>query len=163
MTTGEFWFVSDSFYQKFQNCGLMPNKEIDSNGNPHGRPCYFTLVDKTNPDLFWFIPISSKVEKYRAIYHKCVNKYHRCDYIDFANVIGYETAFLIQNMFPITKQYLSDEYIQKSNNVPVRLDEVSKQRIIRKAYDVLAKVQKGISLIFTDIETIKTTLLAELQ
>ena len=41
----------------------MANKE---NGNK--RPCDFCFNDLENEEIIWFVPISSKVEKYKSIY-----------------------------------------------------------------------------------------------
>ena len=36
METGKLYFVKDSFYERFSNCGLLENKEM-INGKPHKR------------------------------------------------------------------------------------------------------------------------------
>ena len=77
----------------------MQNKE-----DGHGRPCFFAVVD--DDGLFWMIPISSRVEKYKKVYDKKVKKNGRCDTICFADVLGRERTFLIQNAFPIIEQYI---------------------------------------------------------
>lgn len=47
------------------------------------------------------IPFSSRVAKFRGYYNAKIDKYGRCDTIVFGDVLGYEKAFLIQNMCPI--------------------------------------------------------------
>ena len=49
------------------------------------------------------IPFSSQTSKFKGIYNKKMQKYHRCDTIVFGEVLGHEKAFLIQNMCPITE------------------------------------------------------------
>ena len=61
MKTGSFYYITDEYYTKFSNCGLMGNKEEDEFGK-HGRPCYYCFEQS---GFYWMIPISSKVEKYK--------------------------------------------------------------------------------------------------
>lgn len=60
---GKFYFIKDEFFDIFKGYKLMVNKE---NGNK--RPCYFCFNDLENKEIIWFVPISSKVEKYKSIY-----------------------------------------------------------------------------------------------
>lgn len=64
MKERHFYFVADSFYKDFPDPNLMRNKEA-INGIRHDRPCFFAITDKRNSELFWFIPISSRVDKYK--------------------------------------------------------------------------------------------------
>ena len=63
--SGKFYFIKDNFFELFSNYKLMENKE---NGNK--RPCYFCFTDIENPKVIWFVPISSKVDKYRKLYEE---------------------------------------------------------------------------------------------
>jgi hypothetical protein len=155
-----FYFMRDSFYNDFANCGLMPNKEGE-NGKRASRPCFFAFEDNKNKNIYWFIPISSKIDKYEAIADKNIAKYGKCDFIEFGKVLGYRKAFLIQNMFPVTKKYIESSYVSK--NVPVQIDNVSAHNIISKARNVLIKKQNGINLIFTDINKIYQELEKQLK
>lgn len=60
---GKFYFIKDEFFDVFKDYGLMVNKE---NGNK--RPCYFCFRDRKNKEIIWFVPISTKYEKYKKIY-----------------------------------------------------------------------------------------------
>ena len=62
---GKFYFIKDEFFDIFKGYKLMINKE---NGNK--RPCYFCFNDLENKEIIWFVPISSKVEKYKSIEQK---------------------------------------------------------------------------------------------
>lgn len=66
MNTGHFYFISDAYYTDFPDKMLMQNKEAVC-GVPHNRPCFYSFYDNST-GLFWMIPISSRVEKYRVIY-----------------------------------------------------------------------------------------------
>ena len=157
---GDFYFMKDKFYSDFANCGLMPNKE-NTNQNTGNRPCFFAFKDKNEKNIYWLIPISSKFEKYKNIYDKNVERYGRCDFIDFGTVLGTNAAFLIQNMFPTTKDYIDSRYVV--NGVVVKTDNVTTDRIIHKAEDVLEKSKRGIKLTFTDIKKIYETLVRQNQ
>lgn len=60
--TGYIYHIKDEFFNKINDDGLMINHE-----NGHIRPTYFTIKDK---DILWFIPLSSKVSKYKSIIDK---------------------------------------------------------------------------------------------
>lgn len=53
------------FFDKINDKGLMINYE-----NGKARPTYFTIKDR---DILWFIPLSSKVSKYKPIIKKKKN------------------------------------------------------------------------------------------
>lgn len=57
--TGYLYHIKDEFFDNINDNGIMINHE-----NGHSRPTYFTIKDK---DILWFIPISSKVDKYKKI------------------------------------------------------------------------------------------------
>ncbi len=84
-----------------------------------------------------------------------------CDTIVFGDVLGYEKAFLIQNMCPVTDRYIKSIYVD-SKAVPVRVDGALEQRLIRAGKKVLALVRQGKPLVFPDIMGIESKLLAEM-
>lgn len=69
---GKFYFIKDDFFKIFRNYKLMENKE---SGNK--RPCYFCFKDKYNDDIIWFVPISTKYEKYKKILEHKKQKQHK--------------------------------------------------------------------------------------
>ena len=72
METGKLYFIKDSFYDRFSNCGLLENKDI-INGKEHNRPCCYALkFNKGDKNIYWMIPISSKIEKYKQKFWLCV-------------------------------------------------------------------------------------------
>lgn len=119
MEIGKLYFVKDSFYKKFPDCGLLENKEM-VNGKPHGRPCCY-LFKFEDDEIYWMIPISSKVDKYKNEYQRSMAKYNKCDNISFCYVLGEERAILPQNLFPVTEEYIEDIYIDKNTNIPIEL------------------------------------------
>ena len=106
---GYFYFIKDYYFQVVQDKELMHNKE-----NGVKRPCFYCFKDSKVDGLFWFVPISSKVEKYKKIYNRKIekqkqnNKKTNVDTLVFGNVNNEERVFLIQNMFPIIEIFISD-------------------------------------------------------
>lgn len=158
----QFCFLDDSYYQTFPNHGIMESKEKSSDGRLHDRPCFFAFQDGTHKDILWLVPISSRYDKYKAIYDKNIAKYGRCTFIRFGEVLGSQAAFLIQNMCPVTHKYIREVYLDKNNN-PVMIDNRIVQDVISNAKTTLAKVAKGSNLVFTKVMEIKEVLLAELK
>ena len=159
MEIGHFYFIKDNFYIDFPNVNLMKNHQATENSE-HNRPCFYSI--KQNNGIIWLIPISSKVEKYKKITEHKILKYGMCDTLDFASVLGKERTFLIQNMLPITSDYISHQYLD-CKNVSVEIDNVSKKRIITKAKKVLSLQRKGYNLIFGNVLQIKNELLEKIS
>lgn len=160
---GYFYFIKDSYYEKVQDKELMQNKEKGTK-----RPCFYCFQDEKVGDLYWFIPISSKVEKYKSIYNNKIrkqlekNKKPIVDTLVFGKINNKERVFLIQNMFPIIEKYISDAYI--TNNLPVQIGYELRQEIETKANKVFSLVRKGNKgLVFPDIIRIKNIMIKEIE
>lgn len=153
---GKFYFVKDEFFEKINDKTILLNKE---NGNK--RPCYYCFRDYDNNGIIWFVPISSKVEKYKKIYNYKISKFKKVDTIVFGKVNGRERTFLIQNMFPITEKYIQEKYIQ--NNKDVEITYTLGKEIEEKANQVLKLAERGKKVIFTNIIKIKEILLNEIE
>lgn len=159
MLKGNFYFIKNEYFERFSDPFLVQNKEETGN-EKHDRPCYYSFEDN-NTGLFWLIPFSSKVEKFKAIYNHKIKKYKKCDTIVFGKVLGFEKAFLIQNMCPITEEYILNEYCDASNN-PVRIEAELEKEITKKAKKVLSLHRKGLKLIFPDVSSIENSLLKDI-
>lgn len=57
---------------------------------------------------------------------------------------------MIQNMLPITEEFVGDIYLDK-NNIEVRVVESLNKELTTKAKKVLALQKKGMKLIFGDV------------
>lgn len=156
MNEGHFYYIEDQYFIDFPDKKLMGNKDSQS-GMLHDRPCFYAFED-TSTGLFWMIPISSQINKFQQIYNSKLNKYGKCETIAFGEVLGYRKAFLIQNMCPITKQYIKNEYCDSKTFSPVRIDARLENEIISKAKRVLALQRKGVDLIFPDVLKIEKQL-----
>ncbi len=161
MDNGYFYYITDQYFIDFPDTMLMQNKET-VNGQVHDRPCFYAFKDPSH-DIYWMIPFSSQVSKYRGYYNQKMQKYHRCDTIAFGDVLGHQKAFLIQNMCPITDEYVKNEYIDSRANIPVRIDGAFEKDLIAKAKKVLALQRKGHKLIFPNVLDIESKLIAKLN
>lgn len=148
---GYFYFIKDEFFQKFNNYDLMQNKE---SGNK--RPCYFCFKDKSNPEIIWFVPISSKVEKYKKIQENKLKTRRKVYNFVFGQVMGIEKVFLIQNIFPTTKEYILEKYIM--NGKEVNVSNVLKRQVVETAETVIELAKIGVNIPFYDIISLKNTL-----
>ena len=152
---GYSYHIKDEFFDVVQDKYLMSNKE---NGNY--RPHFYAIRDKKNPALYWMIPISSQVEKYKRVIEKKKKKYGRCNTIVIGKFAGKENAFLIQNMFPIIAQYF--DHVHVIQGKPVMVHKELNRTLIENLGEVLAMHNYGINLMFTDIDTIKAVMEREL-
>lgn len=140
---GRLYFIKDSFYDRFSNCGLLENKEI-INGKEHNRPCCYALkFNKEDKDIYWMIPISSKVEKYRKKYQRTIEKYGVCDDVSFGYVLGKECAFLPQNLFPVTENYIKNVYIDVNTAKPITIPKNLMADLNKKARKKIRYNQQG--------------------
>lgn len=149
---GKFYFIKDDFFELFKGYKLMENKE---NGNK--RPCYFCFNDPDDEKIIWFVPISSKVDKYKNIYENKKKKQKKVYNFVFGKVLGKEKAFLIQNIFPTTELYIESKYQNKMQDVEIT--ESLKKEIIETSMNVIKLAKKGIRIPFYDILEMKKFLL----
>ena len=156
---GYFYFVKDEFFNIVRDSELMINKK---KGNK--RPCYYCFKAKEYSNIIWFIPVSTKINKYKRIYDYKIQKQIKLgkrpciDTIVFGNIANTYSAFLIQNMFPITKEYIESQYIK--NKVAVKLSYKLQNEIIDKALKVLNLYNHGMkNIVFPNIDNILSQLL----
>lgn len=150
----KFYFIKDEFFDVFKDYGLMVNKE---NGNK--RHCYFCFKDRQNSEIIWFVPISTKYEKYEKIYEKKKAKSGKKPVYNFVfgSVLGKKAVFLIQNIFPTTLDYIEKKY--KNSNRDVEIPEIIKEQVITKALRVVDLAKDGVQIPFYDIIEMKKILL----
>jgi len=160
LTLGRFYFIKDQFFVDYPDPFLMKNKEV-INGVEHNRPCFFTFFDSAK-GLYWMIPISSQLSKFKPIATKKTIRYGSCDTIVFGDVLGHEKAFLIQNMFPIIDSYVDSEYQDLRALIAVQVDGVLEAELITKAKKVLALQRSGSQFIFPNVLDIEKDLLTKI-
>ena len=121
-------------------------------------PTYFTIKDK---DILWFIPLSSKVEKYEKIVNKKIEKFGFCNTILIEKVFDKNTAILLQNAFPTLEKYI--DHVHTVDGMPAKIPETLGKIILENFIQMLKLKSKGINLFFTDIDKIKEQMLNELE
>ena len=154
INVGCFYFIKDTFFDIMDDPELMQNKE-----NGTKRPCYYCFKSKDNENIIWFIPVSTKNEKYKKIYNQKLEKQIKLgktpsiDTIVFGCISNTYSTFLIQNMFPVTEEYIESKYIK--NNIEITLSNKLQKEIIHKANKVLNLYKHGMKkIIFPNIDNI---------
>ena len=151
--TGYLYHIKDEFFDIVNDENLMANHEKGKK-----RPTYFTIKDK---DILWFIPLSSKVEKYEKIVNKKIEKFGFCNTILIEKVFDKNTAILLQNAFPTLEKYI--DHVHTVDGMPAKIPETLGKIILENFMQMLKLKTKGINLFFTDIDKIKEQMLNELE
>ena len=151
--TGYIYHIKDEFFDKINDKGLMINHE-----NGKSRPTYFTIKDK---EILWFIPLSSKVDKYQKIMEKKIIKYGNCKSIMIGEIADKKSVILLQNAFPTLEKYI--DHPHTINGAPVRVADNLKDEILENFNSLLAMKTQGINLFFPDIDRIKELMLEEIK
>lgn len=152
---GYVYHIKNEYFEFVKDEKLITNHEGDST-----RPNYF-CIKINDENVMWFVPISSKVEKYKKIIQNKMKKYKKCDTIVIGNYRGREHAFLIQNMFPITEKNI--DHIDTIEGKALKVPSETRRDIERKVEKVLLLKEKGINLIFPNVDKITEKLLKELK
>lgn len=152
--TGYLYHIKDEYFDVVDDENLMTNHERGKK-----RPTYFTIKDK---NILWFIPLSSKVEKYKKIIDNKMQKYGRCDTILIRQILGKDSVILLQNSFPTLEKYIDHAHLLE-NGKPARVIESLKEEILQKFEYLLKLKSNGVNLFFTDIDYIKKIMLDELK
>ena len=92
---GYVYHIKSDYFEFVNDEKLMKNHEGNST-----RPNYFCIKMENN-EIMWFIPMSSRIDKYKAIVKDKIKKYKKCHTIAIGNYKGRDHVFLIQNMLPI--------------------------------------------------------------
>ena len=153
---GKSYHIKDSFFTLVNDSKLMTNKE---SGNY--RPHFFFFADPTTEGIYWAVPQSSKVAKYRAIIQQKMTKHGKCNTIVIGSFAGTDNAFLIQNMFPSIEKYVDHEHTV--GGVGVNIHNSLSTEIISNAMEVLSLHRRGYKLIFPDVNKIYELMKNELK
>lgn len=144
---GRSYHIKDEFFSLVQDDKLMANKE-----NGKYRPHFFLLSDPHVEGIYWAVPLSSKVEKYRDVAKRKIDKYGRCDTVVIGSFAGEDSVFLIQNMFPVIERYVDHEHTIGGESVNV--SRALYESVVSNARHVLSLHKHGRKLIFPDIDRI---------
>ena len=151
--TGYLYHIKDEFFDRINNKGLMINHE-----NGHSRPSYLAIKDD---DILWFIPLSTKIEKYKTIIDKKEKKYGTCKTILIKKIAGKEQAILIQNTFPTLEKYIQSRHTIDGKFI--KISSAVEKEIIDDFEYMLSLKSSGLNLFFTDIDYIKNLMIEELK
>ena len=148
-----FYIILDKFFEDMPDPYLKTNKE----GN---RPHYYCFEDES-AGIYWMIPLSSRIDKYRKIVERKEKTRKPCDIIHIVKLDdGRESAFLIQDMFPITEDYIEREYTIAGSHLMVTSEHTARD-IDRKARKVLGMLKRGIK--FTPTQPDAVAILKKLR
>ena len=151
--TGYLYHIKDEFFDVVNDSKLMTNHERGKK-----RTTYFTIKDK---NILWFIPLSSKVEKYQKIINRKIEKYGFCNTIFIRKILGKDSVILFQNVFPTLEKYI--DHVHTYNGVPAKVSSLLKEEILNNFKYLLKLKNRGINLFFVDIDKIKEKMLEELK
>lgn len=151
--TGYLYHIKDEFFDVINDENLMTNHERGKK-----RPTYFTIKDN---DILWFIPLSSKVEKYQKIIDKKIKKYGFCNTIFIRKILEENSVILFQNAFPTLEKYI--DHVHTSNGAPAKVGSLLKNEILNNFKNLLKLKSHGHNVFFTDIDKIKNQMLDELN
>lgn len=155
VSVGKSYHIKDEFFELVKDDKPMANKEGGSY-----RPHFFFFADPKTAGIYWAVPQSSRVEKYRLLINQKIKKYGRCNTIVVGEFGGRDSAFLIQNMFPIIEKYVDHEHT--IGGMSVIIHTALSETIISDAHQVLALWQRGYKLVFPDIDKIYAIMQREL-
>ena len=117
-----------------------PNLKMNKDGN---RPHYYCFRDG-NTGVYWMIPLSSRIDKYKSMMEKKEKMGKPCDIIHIVKLDNdKESAFLIQDIFPITEKYIEREYTIAGNHLMLTKKHSVKE-IERKARKVIGMLKRGV-------------------
>ena len=131
-----FYTIKDKFFEDMAEPYLKGNKA----GN---RPHYYCFED-ANTGIYWMIPLSSQIDKYQRIVEKKEKTGKPCDIIHIVKLDdSRQSAFLIQDMFPITDEYIEREYTIAGNHLMLTSEHTAKE-IEQKAKKVMGMLKRGV-------------------
>lgn len=136
LETGYVYHIKDEYFEFAKDERLMKNHEDGST-----RPTYFCIKDD-NSKILWFIPMSSKIEKYKKLQEQKIKKNGVCDTIVIGKYRRKEAVFLIQN-----EKYI--DHIDTIRNQAVAVVEGTQKEIIYKVNKIFKLKSKRNKLNFS--------------
>ena len=150
---GYVYHIKDIYFDVAKDDKLMQNRE----GGAY-RPTYYCLIDEKT-ELLWVIPMSSRIDKYRAIIEKDTARYGSCLKILIARYGDGKSAFLLQNMFPILPKYIN--HIHTVAGMPMAVNPAVRVEITKHFKEVRRLYARGVKMIFPDITRLEKLMLDE--
>lgn len=151
--TGYLYHIKDEYFDVVDDDSLMQNHEKGKK-----RPTYFTIKDK---DILWFIPISSKVDKYKRIIDKKIERYGFCNTIIIRKIADEDAAILLQNEFPTLEKYI--DHLHTVDGIPLNVSTDLQNEIKSLFKNMIGLKERETNLFFTDIDSLKKKMLDEIE
>lgn len=148
--------IKDSYYEDFPDPYLKNNKG-------QTRPNYY-VFEGNDKEILWLIPLSTKIEKFERIIKKRESQGKSCDVAYVCKVGSRKQAFVISDMFPVTKEYIQGEY--QLNQTPYRVAiEKDIQAIEMKAIKIKELIDRGVKFVPTqpNVKIIENQLIQRLD
>ena len=128
-----FYIIKDKFFEDMPDPYLKGNKAVN-------RPHYYCFED-THTGIYWMIPLSSRIDKYKGIVEKKAKAGKPCDIIHIVKLDdSRESVFLIQDMFSITEEYIEREYTISGNHLMLTSEHTANE-IEQKARKVMGNIE----------------------
>lgn len=145
------YIIKDQYFQDFPNDKHMNNKS-------ESRPHYYAVKDSDG--IYWMIPISSKVDKFKAKIEEVEGKSGKgnCFLFAIAPVSGRDRAFIISEMFPVTAGYILRPYTVSGKPYIIQSKEIQRT-ISKKARRFISMVERGLVKSPLGIQEVKRRLL----
>ena len=141
-----FYFIKDKFFED------MPDPYLK--GNKAGNRPHFYCFEESTTGIYWMIPLSSKVDKFKRIIEQKEKAGKPCDILHIVKLDDdRESVFLIQDMFPITENYIEREYTIAGNHLMLTSEHVAKE-IEQKARKVVGMLKRGVRFLPTQPDVI---------
>ena len=136
MKRAGFYLIKDAFFEDMEEPFLKGNKSAN-------RPHYY-CIPEADTNIYWMIPLSSRVEKYKNIMLKLQRAKKSCNALHIA-LLGNdkESVFLIQDIFPVTEKYIEREYTIGGIHFILRNEQEIKT-IENKSKVVIKMLKQGI-------------------
>ncbi len=131
-----FYIIKDKFFEDMSAPYLKGNKT-------ENRLHYYCFED-TSTGIYWMIPLSSRIDKYKRIMKKKEKARKPCDILHVVKLDdSRESAFLIQDMFHITEEYIEREYTIAGNHLMLTSKHTAKE-VEQKAKKVMGMLKRGV-------------------
>ena len=141
-----FYIIKDKFFED------MPDPYLK--GNKAGNRPHFYCFEESTTGIYWMIPLSSKVDKFKRIIEQKEKAGKPCDILHIVKLDDdRESVFLIQDMFPITENYIEREYTIAGNHLMLTSEHVAKE-IEQKARKVVGMLKRGVRFLPTQPDVI---------
>ena len=122
-----FYLIKDEFFKKINDPSLPLQK--------NGRPMYYCIEDKNNKSIFWLIPMTTKIDKVNRIISQEGGE-DKCK-IYVINSSDKNSAFNIQDIFPIKENYIEREYTKNGVHYLLK-NKALIEKVEKRAKDIIS-------------------------